>query len=80
MNHNKHTLRFMNLHFHSFPDDLSEMHRINEESYRNPVSSNSGQIQGLLMRDERTSGVEARAPLSHRPSGSDCVKAVANKH
>ncbi|KAE8279907.1 Centrosome and spindle pole associated protein 1 [Larimichthys crocea] len=50
-------------------NDLSEMHRINEESYRNPVSSNSGQIQGLLMRDERTSGVEARAPLSHRLSG-----------
>ncbi|XP_044031547.1 centrosome and spindle pole-associated protein 1 isoform X2 [Siniperca chuatsi] len=40
--------------------DLNQMHRINEESYRNPVSRNSGQTQSF---------VEARVPPSHRLSG-----------
>ncbi|XP_050922574.1 centrosome and spindle pole-associated protein 1 isoform X1 [Lates calcarifer] len=38
--------------------DLNQMHRVNEESSRNPVFKNSEQ-----------SGVEARARLSHRLSG-----------
>ncbi|XP_041817863.1 centrosome and spindle pole associated protein 1 [Chelmon rostratus] len=49
--------------------DLSQMHRINKESYRNPVSRNNGQTQNFLMRNGHTPGAEARAPLLHRLSG-----------
>ncbi|XP_070784596.1 centrosome and spindle pole-associated protein 1 [Enoplosus armatus] len=50
--------------------DLNQMHRINEESYRNPVSSNR-QIQSFLMRNGHTPGVEASAPLLHPLPGFD---------
>lgn len=50
--------------------DLNQMHRINEESYRNPVSRNSVQTHSLLRRNEHSPGAEARPPLSHRLSGS----------
>ncbi|XP_059182691.1 centrosome and spindle pole-associated protein 1 isoform X2 [Centropristis striata] len=43
--------------------DLNQMHRTNEESYRNPSSRNSGQAQNFLMRNGHT----PRA--SHRLSG-----------
>ncbi|XP_030253670.1 centrosome and spindle pole-associated protein 1 isoform X2 [Sparus aurata] len=49
--------------------DLNQMHRINEESYRNPVSKNSGQTQSVSTRDGDTPRAEARAPLSHQISG-----------
>ncbi|XP_038583643.1 centrosome and spindle pole-associated protein 1 [Micropterus salmoides] len=49
--------------------DLNQMHRINEESYRNPVSRNSVQTHSLLRRNEHSPGAEARPPLSHRLSG-----------
>lgn len=51
-------------------DDLNQMHRINNESYRNPVSRHSGQTQSFLMKNENAAGVEARSPLSHQISGS----------
>ncbi|XP_073344164.1 centrosome and spindle pole-associated protein 1 [Pagrus major] len=50
--------------------DLNQMHRINKESYMNPVSRNSGQTQSFLTRDGHTPQAEARAPLSNRLSGS----------
>ncbi|XP_070709443.1 centrosome and spindle pole-associated protein 1 [Pempheris klunzingeri] len=50
--------------------DLNQMHRINEDSYRNPASRNSGQTQSFLMRKGHTAGDEARAPISHRLAGS----------
>ncbi|XP_040922248.1 centrosome and spindle pole-associated protein 1 [Toxotes jaculatrix] len=46
--------------------DLNQMHRINEESYRNPVFKNREQIQNFLTRNGDTPAVEARAPASHR--------------
>ncbi|XP_036934487.1 centrosome and spindle pole-associated protein 1 isoform X2 [Acanthopagrus latus] len=49
--------------------DLNQMHRINEESYRNPVSRNGGQMQSVSTRDGDTPRSEARAPLSHQISG-----------
>ncbi|XP_039983478.1 centrosome and spindle pole-associated protein 1 [Xiphias gladius] len=49
--------------------NLNEMHRINKESYRNPVYKNSRQTQKFLMRNGHTPGLESRAPLSHRLSG-----------
>nr|XP_046227260.1 centrosome and spindle pole-associated protein 1 isoform X2 [Scatophagus argus] len=49
--------------------DLNHMHRINEESYRGPVSRNSGQTQSFLTGDGLSPGDETRAPTSHRLSG-----------
>ena len=49
--------------------DLNQMHRINEESYRNPVFKNGRQTQNVLMRNGHTPGVESMAPISHRLSG-----------
>ncbi|XP_042366848.1 centrosome and spindle pole-associated protein 1 [Plectropomus leopardus] len=49
--------------------DLSQMHRTNEESYRNPGSRNSGQTQNFLMRNGHTPKVEAMTSLSHQPTG-----------
>nr|XP_020455583.1 centrosome and spindle pole-associated protein 1 isoform X2 [Monopterus albus] len=49
--------------------DLNQMHRIIEESYRNPVLTNSGQTQKVLMRNGHTLEAEARNPLSHQLSG-----------
>ncbi|XP_035509088.1 centrosome and spindle pole-associated protein 1 [Morone saxatilis] len=49
--------------------DLNQMHRTNEESYRSPMSRNSGQTESFLMTNGHSPGVEARAPLSHRLSG-----------
>ncbi|XP_033495349.1 centrosome and spindle pole-associated protein 1 [Epinephelus lanceolatus] len=49
--------------------DLNQMHRTNEETYRNPMSRNSGETQSFLMRMVDTPRDKARAPLSHRVSG-----------
>ncbi|KAM6971588.1 centrosome and spindle pole-associated protein 1 [Tautogolabrus adspersus] len=50
--------------------NLTQMHRVNEESHRNPVSRNSGHTQGFLMRNVLSPGGEAKEPLSHRLSGN----------
>ncbi|XP_034415606.1 centrosome and spindle pole associated protein 1 [Cyclopterus lumpus] len=49
--------------------DLNQMHKTNEESYRNPVSRKSGPTQSFSMTDAHTPGAEGRAPLSHRLPG-----------
>lgn len=67
----RYTACFRYLCMFPFPSgDLNQMHRINEESYRNPVSKNSGQTQSVSTRDGDTPRAEARAPLSHQISGS----------
>uniref|UniRef100_UPI0037E9B43B centrosome and spindle pole associated protein 1 n=1 Tax=Semicossyphus pulcher TaxID=241346 RepID=UPI0037E9B43B len=49
--------------------NLTQMHRINEESYRNHVPRDSGHTQSYLVRNGHTPRGEARAPLSHQLSG-----------
>ncbi|XP_029979795.1 centrosome and spindle pole-associated protein 1 [Sphaeramia orbicularis] len=50
--------------------DLNHMHRINEESYRNPMSRDHSQRQNFVIRNGHTTEVEARAPLpSQRKPG-----------
>ncbi|TNN88915.1 Centrosome and spindle pole associated protein 1 [Liparis tanakae] len=49
--------------------DLNQMHKTNEESYRNPVSKKSGLTQSFTMTDAHTPVVEGTAPLSHRLPG-----------
>ncbi|XP_041670613.1 centrosome and spindle pole-associated protein 1 [Cheilinus undulatus] len=54
--------------------NLTEMHRILEESYRNPVPRNSRQTQSFLMSDALSPRGKDKAPHPHQLAGRDLYR------